>query len=215
MVDGLHRHLRRSAWLLGWQLWVWPYTRATFGVRRAGDSSLTAFGFHPARYATAAFIAAYAYMQKPNIVGRFWAAPRLQGASAYMRAAPKVLAACVLCGLFGCHESSVETRTKLLQKLRQCLDEVPQTSTQWFYSPCTTLDLTPLKGIARDELLGVLGPPTYCTLANVPKGPDCSTQHNHWSFYNPRAIAVGGGPELDCQGDRTHRCAVVRWVYSE
>jgi hypothetical protein len=132
-----------------------------------------------------------------------------------MLAALKVLAACVLCGLAACHETPVETEAKLLQKLRQCLNEIPQTSPQGFFSPCAKLDLTPLNGIARTDLLGVLGPPTLCTLVNVPKGPDCLSQTNQWSFYSLPPNINGGGPELTCEVDQMKRCAVVRWIRSE
>jgi hypothetical protein len=132
-----------------------------------------------------------------------------------MRAALKVLTACVLCGLTACHETPAETQAKLLQKLSQCLNEIPRTSPQALFSPCAKLDLTPLNGIARANLLGVLGPPTLCTLVNVPKGPDCPSQNNQWSFYSLPPNTQGGGPELTCEVDKMKRCAVVRWIYSE
>jgi hypothetical protein len=132
-----------------------------------------------------------------------------------MHAVLKVLAACGLCGLAACHGTPAETRTKLLHTLRQCLDGIPETSPQAFYSPCSKLDLTPLDGIAHAELLIALGPPTVCRLVNVPKGPDCPSQNNQWAFYRLPPSTLGGGPELTCEVDQMRRCAVVGWVNSE
>jgi hypothetical protein len=129
-------------------------------------------------------------------------------------AALKTLAAFAPLGLIGCHQAPSQSPVDLLHSLRQCLDAVPKTA-QHFVSPCTKLDLTPLNGITRADLLAALGPPTFCTLANVPKGPDCSSHYNTWSFYRLPASTLGGGPELSCELDQAQRCEGVRWVNSE
>jgi hypothetical protein len=130
-----------------------------------------------------------------------------------MRSALTAPAVCVLCGLIACHETPEETRAKLLGKLHACLKEVSVTRP----SPCRKLDLAPLNGIARQDLLAAFGPPTFCTLPPyVPKGTDCPAHYNQWSFYRLPRGTLGGGPELTCDVDQAgHHCAVVRWVNSE
>jgi hypothetical protein len=129
-----------------------------------------------------------------------------------MRAALAGFTVCTLCGLMACHETPEETRAKLLGELHGCLGEVSMSRP----SPCLKLNLAPLNGIPRDELMAALGPPTFCLLPSyVPKGPDCPSHYNQWAFYKLRPDTVGGGPELNCKVDQTERCAVVRWANSE
>lgn len=128
-----------------------------------------------------------------------------------MRAALTVLTVCSLSDLTACHETPEETRAKLLGKLHECLKDVSIDSP----SSCPRLDLAPLNGIARRDLLAALGPPTFCTLPHVPKGPDCPSHYNQWSFYRLLPLTVGGGPELTCEVDQMGRCAIVRWRYSQ
>jgi hypothetical protein len=135
-----------------------------------------------------------------------------------MNAALKGLAASVLSGLAACHAAAAQTQPQLLNKLGECLKAAPKKvpeGKQGFVSPCATIDLKPLGGISRAELVAALGPPTFCTLVNVPKGPDCSSHYNRWSFYRLPAGTIGGGPELSCEVDQAQRCAVVRWVNSQ
>jgi hypothetical protein len=129
-----------------------------------------------------------------------------------MRAALTALTACALCGLTACHESPEKTRANLLGKLGECLKEVSIERP----SPCLKLDLSPLNGIAREDILRALGPPTFCTLpVYVPKGPDCPSHYNQWSFYRLPQGTIGGGPELTCDVDQIGHCAAVRWVGSQ
>jgi len=118
--------------------------------------------------------------------------------------------------LVGCHTAPPPTRAGILEKLHHCLDELSRgRSTGAFVSPCTRLDLAPLNGIPRHELVAALGPPTFCmgmTEGSFPGGPDCPPQLDpKWSFYQGGA----GGPELACSTDDQQRCELVRWLHSE
>jgi hypothetical protein len=129
-----------------------------------------------------------------------------------MRAALATLTVSGLCGLTGCHETPEETQAKLLGELHGCIKELSPERT----SPCVKLDLAPLKGIARQDIVAALGPPTFCTLpASVPKGVDCPSHYNKWSFYLASYGTLGGGPELTCDVDQMGHCAAVQWVNSQ
>lgn len=128
----------------------------------------------------------------------------------YSAALSVVAAALVAC------RAAPPTRAELLEKLHQCRDELSKgRSTGSFVSPCTTLDLSPLDGILRSELVATLGQPTFCmgmTEGGFPRGPDCPPQFDpKWSFYQ------GGtaGPELACATDERQHCELVRWLHSE
>jgi hypothetical protein len=107
------------------------------------------------------------------------------------------------------------TRTELLEKLHQCRDELAKGQSGLFVSPCTKLDLSPLNGISRSELVATLGRPTFCmgmTEGGFPRGADCPPQFDpKWSFSQSGT----GGPELACATDEQQHCELVRWLRSD
>jgi hypothetical protein len=110
------------------------------------------------------------------------------------------------------------TRAQLLEKLHQCRDELATGKAKtpgWFVSPCTKLDLAPLSGVSRAELVSVLGQPTFCVgmgEGSYPGGPDCAPQLDpKWAFYK----GGGSGPELTCETDEKQHCELVRWLRSD
>jgi len=116
--------------------------------------------------------------------------------------------------LLACRTAPPPTRTELLEKLHRCRDELAKgPPTGQFASPCTKLDLSPLNGISRSDLVSSLGQPTFCmgmTEGGFPRGPDCPPQLDpKWSFGGT------GGPELACATDEQQRCELVRWLRSE
>jgi hypothetical protein len=118
--------------------------------------------------------------------------------------------------LVACRTVPQPTRAEILEKLHQCREELSKArSTGALVSPCTKLDLSPLAGISRHELVATLGPPTFCmgmTEGSFPNGPDCPPQLDpKWSFYQGGT----GGPELACSTDEQQRCELVRWLHSE
>jgi len=124
----------------------------------------------------------------------------------------------VAAALVACRATPPPSRAELLQKLHQCREELGKGGvTGSFVSPCTKLDLSPLNGVPRSELVTALGPPTFCmglTEGGVPSGADCPPQLDpKWSFY-PSGRA-GAGSELACETDEKQRCELVRWLRLE
>ena len=125
-----------------------------------------------------------------------------------------LLAACAAQGNY--HKDAAHE--ELLQKLRQCLAEVPirgEKNTD-FVSPCIRLDVASLNGISRSRLVDALGRASFCIgkdASGFPKSEDCPTDENpQWSFYRLANPAVGGGgPELVCEANNKSHCATVEW----
>lgn len=109
---------------------------------------------------------------------------------------------------------------QLLQKLRQCLVEVPirGEKNKEFTSPCITTDVSSLNGIKRSKLIDALGPAQFCTgqvagTSSFPTKDDCPSELNpQWSFYRRADPTVsGGGPELVCEANGKPYCETVEW----
>jgi hypothetical protein len=129
-------------------------------------------------------------------------------------------ASLVACSTHGNYRKDA-AHQELLQKLRQCLAEVPirGEKTAAFVSPCVRLDVSPLNGIPRGQLTDALGRASFCIGhdgSGFPKSEDCPTDQNpQWSFYRLANPAVGGGgPELVCEANRTY-CVTVEWRRSQ
>lgn len=122
----------------------------------------------------------------------------------------------VVVALVGCRAAPSPTRTELLEKLRECREELnKERPTGQSVSRCARLDPSPLNGISRAEVAAVLGPPSFCTglsEAAAPHGPDCPPQLDPtWSYH----LIGSAGPELHCETDQKQRCEVVLWIRSE
>ena len=126
-------------------------------------------------------------------------------------------AASVACSTHGNYRKDA-AHTELLQKLHQCLAEVPihGEKNADFVSPCIRLDVAPLNGISRGQLVDALGRASFCIgrdASGFPKSEDCPTDENpQWSFYRLANPAVGGGgPELVCEANNKAYCETVEW----
>ena len=126
-------------------------------------------------------------------------------------------AASVACSTHGNYRKD-PAHAELLQKLHQCLAEVPIRGEKNvdFVSPCIRLDVAPLNGISRDHLVDALGRASFCIGhdgSGFPKSDDCPTDQNpQWSFYRLANPAVGGGgPELVCEANKKAYCETVEW----
>jgi hypothetical protein len=129
-----------------------------------------------------------------------------------------VSAACLAaCSTHGNYRKDA-AHEELLQKLRQCLAEVPIRGEKNadFISPCIRLDVSPLNGISRSRLADALGRASFCIgkeKSGFPEHEDCPTDENpQWSFYRLANPAVGGGgPELVCTANNKSHCETVEW----
>jgi hypothetical protein len=118
--------------------------------------------------------------------------------------------------LVACQTAPPPTRAELLEKLRQCHDELhKEQPAEQPLARCAKLDPSPLNGISRTQLAAALGPPTFCTglsEGGPPRGPDCPPQLDpRWSFH----LIGQDGSELHCETDEKQRCEVVIWTRSD
>ena len=137
-------------------------------------------------------------------------------------AAPVAVAAFLIaCATPGNYRNDA-THKELLQKLRQCLVEVPISGERHkdFVSPCAGMDVSSLNGIARSRLIDALGPARFCisqTETNFPEKDDCPADQNPlWSFYRlADPMTMGGGPELVCVANKSTHCLTLEWQRSK
>jgi hypothetical protein len=102
---------------------------------------------------------------------------------------------------------------QLLQKLKQCLAELPRESDKGFTSPCISLDVTTLSEISIVRLKAALGPPAISSDEYISERRPYEIR---WAFYRlPRRVVAGGGPELQCVSEDRVTCKHVLWVGSE
>jgi hypothetical protein len=105
----------------------------------------------------------------------------------------------------------------LLHQLRECHDAIPKERVaKAFVSPCVGMELSPLYGIERADVIAALGPPNYCfgsRRIDWHPGHDCAQDLNpSWEFFQYSAFFMSGspGPNLTCDADG-HVCILFHW----
>jgi hypothetical protein len=106
-------------------------------------------------------------------------------------------------------------QSTLMRELHTCLRDLPSETTPERDSPCAQRSTSILVGIARTELLGGIGEPTFCLARSTftPwRAPYCRGRVSlGYSFYRLRQDCVGCGPELLFEFDSEDRVKAVRW----
>jgi hypothetical protein len=117
--------------------------------------------------------------------------------------------------------ASAPAQLALMKKLHECLADVASHTPKIEYvSPCAMQDVTILVGVSRSDLLGSLGPPTFCYGAThqiaLWSDPVCrAALELGYSFYRLCRNCIGGGPELVVQLDSAGAVGSLRWVHTQ
>lgn len=112
-------------------------------------------------------------------------------------------------------------RPDILATLRDFLDTVDDWPPGAATDPSLLLDIEPLVGASREEIVGALSEPHLCYHAKVAKTPHpavpCSSRGTEmvYRFYRLPPGSRGGGPELHLGFDDRDRCEWASWLHTQ